>query len=117
MEKHNEIKRLFSFAIKKLKSIDCLINNAAFFVQRKKFQYLDLDHVKKIMNINYFLFLLCQLFAKANKSKKRKKWNSIINISSTAAKFGGINFTHYAPSKAALENLTIGLSRELAKKN
>ena len=48
--------------------------------------------------------------------KRKKKWNSIINISSTAAKFGGINFTHYAPSKAALENLTIGLSRELAKK-
>ena len=118
LEKHNEIKKLFSFAVKKLKTIDCLINNAAFFVQRKKFQYLDLDHVKKIMNINYFsVFLLCQLFVKASKSnREKKKWNSIINISSTAAKFGGVNFTHYAPSKAALENLTIGLSRELAEK-
>ena len=48
--------------------------------------------------------------------KKKKKWNSIINMSSTAAKFGGKDFTHYAPTKAAIENLTIGLSREFVKK-
>ncbi len=48
--------------------------------------------------------------------KKKKTWNSIINMSSTAAKYGGKNFTHYAPTKAAIENLTIGLSRELVDK-
>jgi NAD(P)-dependent dehydrogenase (short-subunit alcohol dehydrogenase family) len=48
-------------------------------------------------------------------NKKSKEWKTIINISSTAAKFGGINFTHYAPTKAALENLTYGLSRELSE--
>ena len=37
-------------------------------------------------------------------------------MSSTAAKYGGKNFTHYAPTKAAIENLTIGLSRELVDK-
>ena len=74
LEHHKNIDKLFNFAKKKLKKIDCLINNAAFFVQRKKFQYLDLDHVKKIMNINYFsVFLLCQLFVKASKSNREKK--------------------------------------------
>ena len=43
------------------------------------------------------------------------KWKCIVNLSSTAAKFGGNCFTHYAPTKAAIENLTIGLSKELAK--
>ena len=38
-------------------------------------------------------------------------------MSSTAAKYGGKEiFTHYAPTKAAIENLTIGLSRELVDK-
>ena len=45
----------------------------------------------------------------------KKDWTTIINISSTAAKFGGQFFTHYAPTKAAIENLTVGLSKELAK--
>ena len=30
--------------------------------------------------------------------------------------FGGKYFTHYAPTKSAIENLTIGLSRELSEK-
>lgn len=115
LEKHDEIEKLFRFAHSKIGNIDCLINNAAYFVQRKKFEKIDLNHVKKIMNINYFAnFILSQIFVKS--FKNNKKWRTIINISSTAAKFGGIRFTHYAPTKAALENLTMGLSRELKKK-
>tara|TARA_Y100000590_G_scaffold458742_1_gene614116 strand:+ start:8668 stop:9414 length:747 start_codon:yes stop_codon:yes gene_type:complete len=115
LEKHKDIDKLFTFAKKKLKNIDCLINNAAFFVERKKFESLNLNHVKQVMDINYFaVFRLCQLFAISN--RKNKDWKTIINISSTAAKYGGIEFTHYAPTKAAIENLTKGLSRELAHK-
>ena len=67
------------------------------------------------MNINYFAaFKLSQLFAISN--QKNKNWKTIINISSTAAKYGGVEFTHYAPTKAAMENLSKGLSRELASK-
>lgn len=115
LEHHKNIDKLFNFAKKKLKKIDCLINNAAFFVQRKKFETLPLNHVKQLMNINYFAaFKLSQLFAISN--QKNKTWKTIINISSTAAKYGGVEFTHYAPTKAAMENLSKGLSRELASK-
>ena len=115
LEKHREIDKLFSFVSKKFKKVDCLINNAAYFVQRKNFEDLSLNHAKKVMDINYFaVFKLCQLFTKLN--KKNNHWKSIINITSTAAKFGGLKFTHYAPTKAALENLAIGLSRELSSK-
>ena len=114
LEKHSQIDTLFSKIIKKFGRIDCLINNAAYFVTRKKFENISLDHAKKIMNINFFAnFKLSQKFNQMN--KKSKEWKTIINISSTAAKFGGINFTHYAPTKAALENLTYGLSRELSE--
>ncbi len=115
LERHENIEKLFKFAKKKLISIDCLINNAAFYVQRKKFETLPLSHVKQLMNINYFAaFRLSQLFTISN--RKNKKWKTIINITSTAAKYGGVEFTHYAPTKAAMENLTKGLSRELASK-
>ena len=52
LEKHSQIDTLFSKIIKRFGKIDCLINNAAYFVTRKKFENISLDHAKKIMNIN-----------------------------------------------------------------
>ena len=89
-----------------------MVNNAAYDVERKKFEKIKLEEIKKIYEVN--VFAVYDIINKTIKfMEKKKKWNSIINMSSTAAKYGGRNFTHYAPTKAAIENLTIGLSREL----
>lgn len=105
---------LIKYLKKKKISIDCLVNNAAYNVKRKKFTKLKLNEVKEIYEIN--VFAIYDLIRKTINLMKNNnnEWNSIINISSTAAKFGGRFFTHYAPTKAALENLTVGLSKELA---
>ena len=106
--------RLFKYIKNKKIQIDCLVNNAAYPVKRKQFTNISLSEVKKIYEINVFaIYDLSKKFVALMKNKK--EWKSIINLSSTAAKFGGHFFTHYAPTKAALENLTIGLSKELAK--
>lgn len=74
-----------------------------------------MSEIKKIYEVNVFaIYDLIQQSLKFMKNKK--EWKSIINLSSTAAKFGGQFFTHYAPTKAAIENLTIGLSKELGGK-
>ena len=102
------------WTLKKKIQINCLVNNAAYPVERKRFTNINLSEVKKIYEINVFaVYDLIKKFVALMKNKK--EWKSIINLSSTAAKFGGQFFTHYAPTKAALENLTIGLSKELAK--
>jgi 3-oxoacyl-[acyl-carrier protein] reductase len=106
--------KLFQNLKKKKIKIDCLVNNAAFDVKRKKFKNIELSEIKKIYEVN--VFAIYDLIKQSLKIMNNKKdWTTIINISSTAAKFGGQFFTHYAPTKAAIENLTVGLSKELAK--
>ncbi len=115
LAKEKDRENLFRFLKKKKIKIDCLINNAAFDVKRKKFSNLKLAEVKKIYEVN--VFAVYDLINKSLKiMKKNNKWKSIINLSSTAAKFGGKFFTHYAPTKAAIENLTLGISKELGPK-
>ena len=115
LEKDKDRKRLFQIIKKKKLKIDCLVNNAAFDVKRKKFKDLKISDIKKVYEVN--VFAVYDIIKQALKFMNNKdSWKSIINISSTAAKFGGQQFTHYAPTKAAIENLTIGLSKELGIK-
>ena len=90
-----------------------MVNNAAQRFEKKSFEKLDINTVIKNFDINVFGVYRCCLAS----IKLMKKNSLIINMSSTAAKFGGNNLTHYAPTKAAIENLTIGLSRDLSKFN
>ena len=112
LSKDKERNKIFNYLKKNKIKIDCLVNNAAYDVERKKFEKIKLEEIKKVYEVN--VFAVYDIINKTIKfMEKKKKWNSIINMSSTAAKYGGRNFTHYAPTKAAIENLTIGLSREL----
>ncbi len=114
LEIQKDRNKLFQNLKKKKIKIDCLVNNAAFDVKRKKFKNIKLSEIKKIYEVN--VFAIYDLIKQSLKIMNNKKdWTTIINISSTAAKFGGQFFTHYAPTKAAIENLSIGLSKELAK--
>lgn len=108
-----DIKNVFKVIKKKAESLDCLVNNAAQRFEKKSFEKLDINTVIKNFDINVFGVYRCCLAS----IKLMKKNSLIINMSSTAAKFGGNNLTHYAPTKAAIENLTIGLSRDLSKFN
>ena len=115
LSKDKERNKIFNYLKKNKIKIDCLVNNAAYDVERKKFEKIKLEEIKKVYEVN--VFAVYDIINKTIKfMEKKKKWNSIINMSSTAAKYGGRNFTHYAPTKAAIENLTIGLSRELVDK-
>ncbi len=115
LSKNKERNKIFNYLKKNKIKIDCLVNNAAYDVKRKKFDKLKLEEIKKVYEVN--VFAIYDIINKTIKfMEKKKRWNSIINMSSTAAKYGGRNFTHYAPTKAAIENLTIGLSRELVDK-
>ena len=114
LENEYERKKIGIFLKKNNIILDALVNNAAYNVKRKKFEKIKQKELKKIYEVNVFavydLIKICLPFL-----KKKKSWSTIINLSSTAAKFGGKEFTHYAPTKSAIENLTLGLSKELGK--
>jgi 3-oxoacyl-[acyl-carrier protein] reductase len=115
LESAKDRNKLFQFIKKNKITIDCLVNNAAFDVKKKKFNNIKISEIKKIYEVN--VFAVYDVIKQSLKYMKNKKeWKSIINLSSTAAKFGGQFLTHYAPTKAAIENLTIGLSKELGGK-
>lgn len=113
LNSEKDIKKLFNFIKKKSGSLDYLVNNAGLKVSRKKFKNLKMSLIKKSYDINVFSIYNCILKA-VKIMRKGPSWKCIVNITSTAAKFGGINLSHYAPAKAAIENLTLGLSKELS---
>lgn len=95
--------------------IDILVNNAGACYGYKHFLELEEEAWDKtiIVNAKSPFFLSREAF----RYMKENKWGRIINISTTAVKYGGANSLHYCASKAALDALTIGFAREGAKYN
>ena len=114
LAKASERKKIFLFLKKKRFKIDHLINNAAYDVKRKKFASVKMKELKEVFEIN--VFAIYDIIKGTLPFFQKKGWKTIINITSTAAKFGGVMLTHYAPTKAAIENLTVGLSKEFGDK-
>ena len=95
--------------------IDVLINNAGRVYDYKHFSELGEESWDKTFAVNVKTpFCLSR---DAFVHMKKQGWGRIINVSSVAVKYVGANSLHYTASKAALETLMLGLSREGAKNN
>lgn len=103
-------------AVKKVRDIwgmvDVLVNNAGIFSNNKAVETSP-EEWKKIHSVNLdgaFYFSRAVM-----EDMKKKHWGRIVNISSLAAKSGGITAgTAYSTSKGALISLTFSLAAELA---
>ena len=96
--------------------VDCLVNNAGGYVQKKKFSRLTADDLTKTFMLNTFAPAL--ISSAVFQRMKKNKFGRIVNISSIAAKYGGSEFSmHYGCAKRALEGLTKTLAREGAACN
>jgi 3-oxoacyl-[acyl-carrier protein] reductase len=94
----------------KTNSIDILINNAGV----KKDGAIDLLSDEDFMHVLEVNFLsVWHLIKTVVPFMKRAGFGRIINITSGVAKEGRANQSNYASSKAALENLTRSLAKEL----
>lgn len=109
MASEADIVRLFDVAQKELGALSVLVNNAGITSPRQPLAELTAAHIDDIFATNTKAVFLC-----CREAAKRMKAGSIINITSEAAKFGGNRIAAYAASKAAVNTLTLALSRELA---
>jgi 3-oxoacyl-[acyl-carrier protein] reductase len=91
--------------------IDILINNAGIISYTKGLKGFDIEEWDRLIDVNLRgAFWTCREFAE---DMQVKRYGKIINLSSMAARTGGIDVgVHYTVSKAGI----IGLTRDLAKK-
>lgn len=104
-------KKMAEEAIKKYGTIDVLINNAGISM-RSLFEDVDLDVVKKVMDINFYGVLYATKYC-LPEIKKNK--GSIVGMSSIAGFRGLPGRTGYSASKFALNGFLEVLRTELLK--
>lgn len=106
---------LFDRAIEAFGPIDGVVNNAGIIGQGMAFADKPTEQIREIVDINVYGAILVEREAARRMSKSRGgNGGSIVNVSSAAVKLGGAGESvDYAASKAAVEPMTIGLSKEL----
>jgi 3-oxoacyl-[acyl-carrier protein] reductase len=106
------VRDLIEKIIEKYGKIDILVNNAGIF-SSTPIESMSEDEWDRIININLKGVFLCS--QAVMKVMKKQKSGRIINISSLAAKVGGIYAgANYAASKAGVISLTKSLAKQLA---
>jgi short-subunit dehydrogenase len=111
---YNSCQTAITNIIKKYKQIDCLINNAALWIQGELDEN-DPDYIQQVLNVNTLgpIFLTKATLP----TMKKQKEGLIININSQAGLYGKAERSIYTATKFALTGLTKSLQSELAKYN
>jgi NAD(P)-dependent dehydrogenase (short-subunit alcohol dehydrogenase family) len=93
-------------------AVSGFVNNAAISGPVGRLADADVDELRHALNVNLLGYLLCARRA----IRSLSAGGAIVNISSTAATTGSPGvYVHYAAAKAAIDALTVGLSKELAE--
>jgi 3-oxoacyl-[acyl-carrier protein] reductase len=107
-----EVDALIADVTTQLGSVDILVNNAGIAVRRGIDDLTEADFDRAIA-VNLKSAFLC---TKAVVPGMRERgWGRIVNISSGAARGGGVIGPHYNASKAGMEGLTRGYAARLAE--
>jgi short-subunit dehydrogenase len=112
VSKEQDCKRFIDSTIETFGSIDILINNAGISM-RSLFQDLDVDVIRKIMEINFLGAVYCTKYALPWIISQK---GSIVGISSTAGYRGLPGRSGYSASKFALQGWLEALRTELMHK-
>jgi NAD(P)-dependent dehydrogenase (short-subunit alcohol dehydrogenase family) len=112
-----EVERLFAETERRLGPLWGLVNNAGIVGPASRLDAADAVTIKAVMDLNVVGAFLCARAAVRRLSTSHGgKGGVIVNISSGAATLGSPgDFVWYAASKAAVDTLTIGLAREVAR--
>jgi len=107
--------RMFREIDEKLGRVTVLVNNAGIVDVAARVDEMSAERMQRMFAVNITGSFLCAREAVKRMSKKHGgAGGSIINISSVAARIGSpAMYVDYAASKAAIDTLTLGLSKEV----
>lgn len=110
-----DVVRMFEELDRKLGRISVLVNNAGVVDVAARVDEMSGERLQRMFAINISGSFLCAREAVKRMSKKHGgPGGSIINLSSVAARIGApAMYVDYAASKAAIDTLTLGLSKEV----
>jgi NAD(P)-dependent dehydrogenase (short-subunit alcohol dehydrogenase family) len=112
-----DVKRLFDTCARTLGTITALVNNAGVLEEQMRVDAMDGARLRRVFATNVFGAFACAREAVLRMSSRNGgQGGAIVNVSSAAARLGSAGeYVDYAASKAALDTLTLGLSREVAE--
>lgn len=109
----NDVDRLFSAAAQQLGPVTGLVNNAGVSGPNGRLADAAAEGMRQALEVNVLGYLLCA--RRAVRDMSRTGGGAIVNISSAAATIGSPGqYVHYAAAKAAIDAMTVGLSKEVA---
>jgi NAD(P)-dependent dehydrogenase (short-subunit alcohol dehydrogenase family) len=110
-----QVERLFKTFDAELGTLDALVNNAGVGVTQGPLETTKPDDLVRTFEVNVFgLFYCSQQAVKRMSTQHGGKGGAIVNVSSAAARIGGVNaFIDYAASKAAVDRITASLAMEV----
>jgi NAD(P)-dependent dehydrogenase (short-subunit alcohol dehydrogenase family) len=110
------VMRMFAEIDARCGGLDALVNNAGILAHQMRVEDMQATRINRILATNVTGSFLCAREAVRRMSTRRGgSGGAIVNISSRAAVLGSAReYVDYAASKAALDALTIGLSKEVA---
>jgi len=114
--REDDVLRMFATLDQRCGRLDGLVNNAGILARQMRVEQMDAARIGRILATNVTGSFLCAREAVLRMSAKHGgSGGAIVNVSSRAAVLGSSGeYVDYAASKAALDALTIGLSKEVA---
>lgn len=111
------VDRLFSEVSAQLGAVTHFVNNAGMTGPASRLDRASVDMLRRVLDVNVFGALLAARAAAARMAIScGGSGGAIVNVSSGAATLGSPGeWVWYAASKAAIDALTVGLARELAR--
>jgi NAD(P)-dependent dehydrogenase (short-subunit alcohol dehydrogenase family) len=112
-----QVERLFDESEARLGRVTHFVNNAGMTGAASRLDQASVETLRAVLDLNVFGALLCaRAAAKRMARSLGGGGGAIVNVSSGAATLGSPGeWVWYAASKAAVDALTLGLARELAR--
>jgi NAD(P)-dependent dehydrogenase (short-subunit alcohol dehydrogenase family) len=113
----SDVMAMFEAVDKRFGRLDALVNNAGVVDRVARVDEMSVARIERLLRINVLGSFLCAREAiKRMSTRHGGKGGVIVNMSSAAARLGGVGlYVDYAASKGAIDTMTIGLSREVAR--
>ena len=114
VSKRADVERLFATVDREFGPVTALVNNAGIVGGMHRVDAISEQALRETFETNVYSFFYCA--AEAIRRMSTAKGGTIINISSAAARHGGLpSEVHYGASKGAIDTMTVGLAKEVGK--